>query len=164
MVTTTERAAISSPPSGDDAGDAAHPVEHEILGAPRQQRQAALLIQNALNRRLVEAPIGLRPWPAHGRPLRSIENPELNAGAIDGAAHDAVQGVDFAHDLPLCQAADGRIARHLADTRQIVREQKRGRAEPGRRGGRLAPGVPAADYDDVVSAHGSPPSKHPCFT
>ena len=51
---------------------------------------------------------------------------------------------------PLREPADRRVARHLADRRARMRQQRRARAEPRRRRRRLAPGMPAADHDDVV--------------
>ena len=63
----------------------------------------------------VELAIGLGARAADGRALGEIEHAELDAGAVDGAAHHAVQRIDLAHQMALAQAADGRIARHLAD-------------------------------------------------
>ena len=54
--------------------------------------------------------------------------------------------------MALPQAADGRVAAHLADGLDLVSEQQRARAKA--RGGcsGLAPGVPAAD-DDHIPGH-----------
>ena len=64
-------------------------------------------------------------------------------------AHQPVEGVDLAHQVALAQAADGRVAGHLADGLELVGEQQGARAEARRRGRGLAAGVPAADDDHV---------------
>ena len=47
------------------------------------------------------------------------------------------------------------IAGHGADGRELVRHQQRARAHPGAGRGGLAPGMAAADHDDVVVRHGA---------
>ncbi len=148
---------------GDDAGNRATFVDGEILGGAGAKRQVRLLPQQILHRHAIEPPVGLRSRPAYGRSLRAVEHAELNAGAIDGAAHDAVQGVDFANDLPLRQAADCRVAGHLADAREVMGQQQGPRAQPGGGCGCLASGVPAADDDDIVGGS-CPQIRTRCFT
>ena len=100
----------------------------------------------------IELAVGLGARAAHRRPLAAVEHAELDAGAVDGAAHDAVERVDLAHQMALAEPADRRVARHLADRRALVGQQERARAEPRRGRRRLAPGMPAADHDDVVTS------------
>jgi len=45
---------------------------------------------------------------------------KLDAGAVDGAAHDSVECIDLAHQMTLGEPADRRVARHLADRRALV--------------------------------------------
>ena len=59
----------------------------------------------------------------HGRALGAVEHAELDAGGVDDLAHLAAEGVDLADDLPLGDAADGRVAAHLGDGVGIHREQ-----------------------------------------
>ena len=55
--------------------------------------------------------------------------------------------------MALADAADRRIAAHLPDGLDAVRQQQRARTRP-RRGERgFGTGVPAADHDDVVRMH-----------
>src|SRR5262249_50989641 len=79
-------------------------------------------------------------------------------GPVDRPAHDAVERVDLAHEMAFAEPADRRVARHLADRRPLVGQEQRLRPEPRGRRSRLAPGMPAADHDDVVipqtRAHG----------
>ena len=88
-----------------------------------------------------------------GRALRAVQHPELDAGHVGQAAHDAVQRVDLPDQVALAQAADGRVAAHLADGLELVGEQERARAEARRRGRRLAARVSPAD-DDHIPGHG----------
>ncbi len=79
--------------------------------------------------------------------------------AIGHAAHEAVQGVDLAHEMAFAEAADGGVAGHLADGGEAVGEKRGLGAHARGRSGRLAARVAAADDDDVeglgqVLAHG----------
>ena len=85
----------------------------------------------------------------HGGPLAAVEHAELDAGGVDGPAHGAAEGVDFADDLPLAHAADGRIAAHQGDGVEVAGQQRglRAHARSGQR--RLHAGVAAADHQNV---------------
>ena len=63
----------------------------------------------------IELAVGLGARPAHGRPLAAVEQPELDAGGVGHAAHQAIERVDLAHQMALAQPADRRIAGHRAD-------------------------------------------------
>ena len=92
----------------------------------------------------------------HGGAFAAIEHAELDAGGVDGAAHRAAQGVDFADDLPFGHAADGRIAAHLADGIEVGGQQCGLGADACRGQGRLGARMSAADDQNVViveSAH-----------
>ncbi len=68
---------------------------------------------------------------------------------IGDAAHHAVEGIDLAHQMALAEPADGRIAGHGADGRQLMGDQRRARTHARRGGGRLRPRVAAADDDHI---------------
>ena len=70
------------------------------------------------------------------------------------AAHQSVERIDLAHQMALAETADGRIAGHLADRGEAVRDQNRLGTESsrGRRGFRA--GVPAPHDNDICSHHG----------
>ena len=98
---------------------------------------------------LVERAVGLRARRAHRRALARVEHAELDAGAIGGARHHAAERVDLPHQMALADAADGRIAAHLAERLDVLREQQRARAHARRRQRGLGAGVAAADDDHV---------------
>ena len=90
-----------------------------------------------------------RSRPADSGTFGAVEEPELDAGGVGHAAHDAVERIDLADEVALPEAANGRVAAHLADGLDLVRQQQRTRAQTcGSRCG-LAASVAAADDDDV---------------
>jgi len=72
----------------------------------------------------VESAVALASWPLHRRASRSVQQPKLDAGAVRDPAHDPVQCVDFAHQVPFADAADRGVAGHLADAILAVRYQQ----------------------------------------
>ena len=78
-----------------------------------------------LHGRRIELAVGLRARPAHGRAFAAVENAELDAAGVGDAAHQAVQSIDFPHQMAFAEAADGRIAGHGADGGESVRHQRR---------------------------------------
>ena len=53
-----------------------------------------------------------------------VEHLEHDAGGVDDEAHHPAQGVDLAHDLAFAEAADGRVAGHLADAGRVHGDQR----------------------------------------
>src|SRR5262249_26058733 len=82
--------------------------------------------------------------------FRAIEDLELDAGAVGGLAHQPAQRVDLPDEIPLRQAADGRVARHAADG--VAQHGDHGHAHTAPRADPccLRAGVAAADDDDVI--------------
>ena len=101
-------------------------------------------------RLFVELAVGLGSRAVHGRAARTIENAKLDAGDVDGLAHQAVQGVNLADQLALAYAAYRWVARHDADGVDFVRDEERSGAHPCRGGTGLAARMPTTDYDDIV--------------
>jgi hypothetical protein len=74
----------------------------------------------------------------------------LDAAEISDAPHQAVERVDLAHEMALTQASDRGIARHRANGREAMGDERDlGAHARGGRGG-LAPGMAAAHDDDIV--------------
>ncbi len=143
---------------GDHPGDAPFAIEKQVLDASRFDAQVILLRQQPLHGLAVETAVGLGARPLHGGPLGTVQHAKLDAGAVDGAPHDPVEGVDLAHQMALAETADGGVAGHLADgVGPVGHQQGRGAHARGRRRS-LGAGMAAADDDDVVCrmlfAHG----------
>jgi len=73
----------------------------------------------------------------------------LNPSLIGGDRHRTAQGIDLLDEVALADAADGRIAAHLSQSLDVVREQQRLPAHTcgGQRG--LGAGMASADHDDL---------------
>ena len=77
---------------------------------------------------------------------------------VRGPRHGAAERVDLLDQVALADAADGRVAAHLPERLDVVRQQQR--AAPHARGGqrRFGAGMAAADHDHVelgLKAHHS---------
>ena len=104
-----------------------------------------------LHRAPVELPVGLGAGSLDGRALAAVEDAKLDPGLVGGARHHPVERVDLAHEMPLAEAADRRVAGHFADGRETMGHQRRRGARARRGGRRFAARVAAADDDDVKS-------------
>src|SRR6267143_610182 len=119
-----------------DPGDArAGLVEEQIRDHALRELEGRELLEQRAHRATIERPVALCARGPDGRALGAIQHAELNGRAIGGAAHDAAQSIDFADDGTLRDAADRRIATHLADRVENRRKQESLCTEPRRHGG-----------------------------
>ena len=102
-------------------GDPAGIVENQILGRTLDNCQTRDLVEQLGHCAAVQLAVRLSARSAHRRPLAAVQHAELDAGAIDRAAHEAVERIDLADQMALGETADRRVARHLADRRAAVR-------------------------------------------
>src|SRR5574337_1009703 len=138
------------PHLGDHAGDAAV-LDDQVVHRLLEQLQLRLGFHDAADGRLVQRAIGLTAGGAYGRTLGGVERAPLDARAVGGVRHGATQRVDLPDQMPLADAADGRVAAHLADRLDVVAEQQGTRARP-RRGERgFGAGVAAARSEEHTS-------------
>ena len=129
-------------------------LDDQILDAALDHLQVGGGANGRLHRLAVELAVGLGARALHGGTLGAVEQPELNAGGVGDAAHQAVEGIDLAHQVALAEAADGRIAGHLADRGEGVGDERRTRAHARSRGRGFAAGVAAAHNDHVELSFG----------
>lgn len=90
-----------------------------------------------------------RASPAPLAPCASSAREKLDAGVVGGQRHDAAERVNLAHQMAFPQPANRRIATHLPDGLDVVRQRQRPGASPRRRQRRLGAGVTAADDDGI---------------
>src|SRR5271163_3508991 len=135
--------------------DAAHDavLNDQALDARLAHLQVGGALEHALTARAVGGLVGLRAAGANGRALARIQKSKLDSSLVGRQAHLAAKGVDLADQVTLADAADGRVAGHLADVIEVESEHQRARAHPGRRERGFDSGVAGADNDDVV-VHG----------
>jgi hypothetical protein len=124
-------------------------LHQQVVDRLLEDPQVRLALQAAANRGAIEHSVSLRPGGAHRGALARIQCPELDSGFVGRDRHRPAQGIHLAHQMAFANAADGRIAGHLAEGLDGVREQKRARARPGRRERRLGAGMPATDHDHL---------------
>ena len=148
VVSTTAAGADGPAVGGDDPGHGAV-LDQQVLHRPLDHLEVRRRPDRRLHGGAVELAVGLGARALHGRPLGAVEQPELDAGRIGDAPHQAVERIDLAHQMALAEPADGRVAGHLADGGEAVRDQRRARAHAGSRRRGLAAGMAAADNDDV---------------
>ncbi len=127
--------------------------DQQIVDFRLQHSEIRRLADRALHRLRVELAIRLGARTAHRRALAAVQDAELDAALVGHAAHQAVQSVDFPHQMALAEPADRRIAGHRPDGRKPVRNQRRTRTHARGRGRGLAAGMAAADHDDIEGIH-----------
>ena len=128
--------------------------DDEIIGFRFNDREIRRFPNRRLHGRRIKLAVGLGARTAHGRAFAAVENAELDAAFIGHMAHEAVQSIDFPHQMAFAEAADGRIAGHGADGGESVRHQGRLRAHTGGRGRGFTAGMAAANHDNVeLSPH-----------
>ena len=131
--------------------DAAHAIvlDDDVVDGLLEQAQVRLRFDHAPDRRLVQHTVGLGARRAHGRPFRRVQGAPLDAGTIGRQRHRAAERIDLLDQMSLADAADGRIAAHLPDGFDVVREQQRTCAGARRRERGFGAGVAATDHDHV---------------
>ena len=132
-----------------DRADDALALDDQVVDRLLEEPKVGLVLQAGADRLAVENAIGLRAGRADGRALARVEDAELDAGFVGRRRHRAAERIDLLDQVALPDAADRRVARHLAERLDAVREQQR-RAAHSCRGERgLGPGMAATDDDDV---------------
>ena len=114
------------------------------------QVQILLVFDGEFDPVLIRLFISLSARAVHRWPFAHIQHAELDTAGIDGSAHQAAHGVDLTDDVPFGNAADGRIAAHLANGVQIRGQQRRVRAHAGRSGSSFSTGVSGTDHQHVI--------------
>jgi hypothetical protein len=93
----------------------------------------------------------LRARPAHCWAFSTVQDAKLDTGQIGGAAHEAIERVNFPHEVTFSKAANRRIARHSSDGFELVGYQGRLSAHAGSSRCGFAAGMAAANHHDVES-------------
>ncbi len=141
--------------------DDAVAVQQQVVHGLLEDLQARLRLQDAADGAAVQHAVGLGTGCANRRPLARVEHAELDPGAVRGRGHGTAEGIDLAHEVTLADTADGRVAGHLPERVDTVRQQQRTAAHACGRQARFGTGVATADHDHVKTvrvAHGSVPA------
>jgi hypothetical protein len=107
-------------------------ADGDVIDRLLEQGEIRLVFQIAANGLTIKRPIGLCAGGAHGRPLRRVEDTELDARHIGSRRHRAPERIHLPDQMPLADAADRGIAGHRAQRFDVVSEQQRLRPGPCR--------------------------------
>src|SRR5207302_2269247 len=97
----------------------------------------------------VEIAIALRARSLHGWTFGTIEQLELNAGAVGRLPHQSAERVDFFDEVAFGETADGGIARHSSDGLALHRHQRNRRSATRANARSFGAGMATADDDHV---------------
>ena len=124
-------------------------LHHEIGNRLLKDAQIGLIFQGRTDDRAIQGPIRLGAGSAHRRTLAGVESSKMDAGQVGGSRHQAAQRVDFLDQMSLANAANRRVATHLPQRFDILRQQQN--LTSGSRGGQssLGPGMPSAHNDHI---------------
>ena len=102
--------------------DAHYPVtlQQQVIHRLLEEGEIGLVLQRLSNGLTIQDTVCLGARGSNRGALAGIENSELDTGVIGGNSHDATQRIDFLDEMSLTNAANGRIAGHLAQGVQIV--------------------------------------------
>src|ERR1051326_160370 len=97
----------------------------------------------------VQRPISLRPGRSNRGTTGSIQQPKLDARAINNPAHYAAERINLADQMTLADTANCGIAGHLSDEIEIESEQCRVRADSGGGSCGFTSSVATANHDHI---------------
>jgi hypothetical protein len=97
----------------------------------------------------VKTPVGLGTRRLNGGTSRTVQEAELDPGPIYDTSHYAPERIYLPDNMSFSDAADGRIAGHLADQVQIDRNKGRSAAKARCRRGGLTSRVAGPDNDHI---------------
>ncbi len=125
-------------------------IDEERIGFGFDDVEMFLRLENVAHPARVGVLVGLSARRPDRRSLAAVEHAELDPGGVDGAAHLAAERVDLAHQMPLAQAADGRVARHEGNALPTQRQDAGAEPHARRSQRRLAAGMTGTDDENVV--------------
>ena len=145
-----ERAQRTSRPILEREPDDSACLEREPVRRDRESTRCwADASERALHPLAVAALVRLRARRPHRRTSAPVEHLELNAGRIDGAAHQSAERVYLSDQMTFSGSADGRIAGH--QRRRVSVSVHSPTVQPSRAAAHAAstPGVAGADHNYI---------------
>ena len=124
---------------------AASGLKNEVDDFGLLDEEIGLRLQHLAHLDAVLLLVALGAGRPDGGAAGGVEQAELDADGVGDFAHDAAEGVDFADEMALGDAADGGIAGHLRDEVEVEREEGGAQAHARGGDGGFAAGVSGAD-------------------
>ncbi len=111
--------------------------------------QVRLIFELFADRHAIQLAVGLRARGAYRRTLAPVQNTKLDTSLVRGQRHLAAERIDFPDQVTLADAADGRVAGHLPERIDAVRQQQGVGAHARSRKRGFGTRMPAADHDHI---------------
>ena len=166
FLTTKERATQERAGTQDRGGcfkpgsirqlDADHPALLQLQRSSLtcNQGQIPLQREHTVDGCLEQFAVCLNSRPLHGAALGAVQHAIMDRSGICGTADQAIERIDFTHQMAFAKPADGRIAAHRPDRIKIETDKGDAGTHSRSNSCRFAAGMAAADYDDVKGMHG----------
>src|SRR6266404_1174710 len=121
-------------------------AHHHIRHFSLLDLQIRLRLKHLAHLQPVGLLVALRPRRPDGGPTRSVEQPKLDSDRIRDLAHDAAKRIHFPHQVPLSDAANRRITRHLRDQIDVQSIKSGLQPHASSRHRRFASGMPSPHH------------------
>jgi hypothetical protein len=121
----------------------------EIGGLTFDNCQILLRIYQGLDRSPIERTVSLSAWALDGGAFAAVKEAELNASSVGCTTHKTVKRINFAHQMPFTQTANGGVTGHDANSFGLMCHQRGSRTRTGSSGSGLCACMPASNNDDV---------------
>src|SRR5215204_4788636 len=87
---------------------------HKVGNDTLSEMQIRGKLKHMAHFRSVESPVGLSTWRLNSRASGSVEQPKLNACAVDDATHNTTESIYLPHQMSFGDSSNSRVTRHLA--------------------------------------------------
>ena len=95
-------------------------IERYVFDGLLEKVEVFLVFQHLTDGSFVQNAVRLRARGSHRRAFAGIQSAELDTGFVGGQRHCTAQCVEFAYEVAFADAADGGVARHLAEGFDVV--------------------------------------------
>jgi hypothetical protein len=123
--------------------------DHQIVYRLLKKPQVGLVLEHAADGGFVQNAVGLGAGGAHGRAFGAVEDAELDAAFVGGQRHGPAQCIDLFDQVAFANTANRRVATHLAQRLDVVRQKQSFAAHAGRGQGRFGSGMAATDHNHI---------------
>ena len=125
------RSRVNSLLHGRDYTRYAPTINNQIIDGLLEDQEIGLCFKSSANRLSIKLAIRLGSSCSDSRSLTGIQYSEVNPSVISSFRHKATHGINFPDKVTFSYAADGGVARHLAQRFDILCDQKRSRTGTG---------------------------------
>ena len=99
-------------------------LDDQVLGALLEKGDIRMILQHLPDGGLVQDAVRLRTGSADSRSFTRIQGAELDTRTVRGMTHGPAQRIDLLDQMALADTPDGRVAGHLAQCLDVVRQQQ----------------------------------------